>query len=265
MLKRFLLPACTLLLFALFGIQATAKSQFFFADAGPSSDDEVVDGSELVFARLVYRSGPFRGGGGCGNWRTDWYEADAHFMLGVERLSNIRVRLDDYVSVPIMDPTLFDYPLVYAVEVGCMELSEPEATRLREYMERGGFLVVDDFWGTRQWQTFHLQLEKLFPNREIEPMALSHGIFHSFYDIDEILQVPVYTSACRGGPTWEQDGYTPYALAVFDDGRRPMLMINHNTDLGDAWEHADMPCYPHKYSGFAYRMGINFIVYAMTH
>jgi hypothetical protein len=199
------------------------------------------------------------------SWRTDWHEADAHFMLGVDRLSNIRVFLEDYISVAIMDPKLFDYPLIYAVEVGFMELTQAEADRLREYMERGGFLVVDDFWGTRQWQSFNNQVRKIFPDREVEQIPLAHEVLHSFYDIDEILQVPVVTSGCYGGATYEQDGYVPYALAVFDDDRRPMLMINHNTDLGDAWEHADMPCYPHKYSGYAYRMGINFIVYAMTH
>ena len=146
-----------------------------------------------------------------------------------------------------------------------MELSQQEADRLREYMERGGFMVVDDFWGTREWQSFSRQIQKIFPDRAVEEIPLTHEVFHSFYDIDEILQVPVVNSGCYGYPTWEQDGYTPYAMAVFDDSRRPMLMINLNTDLGDAWEHADVPCYPHKYSGYAYRLGLNFIVYAMTH
>jgi Domain of unknown function (DUF4159) len=241
-----------------------ARAQFFFDDGRPRTE-VAVDGSEFVFARLIYRSGRFRGSRGCGNWRTDYPNADVKFMFGVERLSNIRILVDERIQVDIMEPALFDYPLVYAVEVGCMELSEAEAGRLREYMERGGFLVVDDFWGTAQWDNFSRQVRKLFPDREVEEIPRDHGVFHSFFDIDETLQVPVYRSACRGGPTYEQDGYKEYALAVFDDARRPMLMINHNTDLGDAWEWADLPCYPHKYSGFAYRMGINFIVYAMTH
>lgn len=263
MLKRLALVACMTLMMV---SDSLPRSQFFFGDA-EDGNTAAVDGSEFVFARLLYGSGlanfGFRGRGN--TWSTDWPEADAHFMLGVDRLSNIRIVLDDFVTVPIMDPDLFNYPLLYAVEVGYMELTQQEADRLREYMERGGFMIVDDFWGTREWASFNRQLQKIFPDREVEDVPLTHEIFHSFYDIDEVLQVPVYTSGCRGGPTWEQDGYTPYAFAIFDDDRRPMLMINHNTDLGDAWEWADLPCYPHEYSGYAYRLGLNFIVYSMTH
>lgn len=235
-----------------------------------SSRDQgvVADGSEFVFARLQYGSGlsNFRGfGRRRGSWATDWPEADSHFMLGIDRLTNIRIVLDDYISVAPGDPAIFDYPLVYAVEVGRWYLDQQEADQLREYLERGGFLVVDDFWGTYQWNDFYGQLKKIFPTREVEEIPLSHPIFHSFYDIDEILQVPNIGNARRGGPTWEQDGYTPHALGIFDDDRRPMVVINFNTDLGDAWEWADDPSYPHFYSGFAYRMGINFIVYSMTH
>jgi hypothetical protein len=186
-------------------------------------------------------------------------------MLGIERLSNARIDLDARVTVAPLDPELFDYPLVYAVEVGSWYFNDEEAARMREYMERGGFLVVDDFWGTLQWDDFSRQLAKVFPDREVEPIPLSHAVFHSFYDIDEIIQVPSIR-ICRGSSqTWQGDGYTPYVLGVFDDDRRLMMAINFNTDLGDAWEWADDPCYPHFYSGFAYRMGINFIVYAMTH
>lgn len=262
MLKRLLMATCmTTGAILLLAPESLPRGQFFFDDGSPR-ENVVVDGTEFVFARLIYRSGR---SGGCGNWHTDYPEADRKFMIGVERLSNIRILLDEFIPVEIMEPALFDFPLVYAVEVGCMDLSQAEAERLREYMERGGFLIVDDFWGTLQWENFNHQVRKLFPDREVETIPQTHQVFHSFYDIDQILQVPVYTSACRGGRTYEQDGYDPYALAVFDDDRRPMLMINHNTDLGDAWEWADLPCYPHKYSGFAYRMGINFIVYAMTH
>jgi hypothetical protein len=219
------------------------------------------DGSEFVFARLAYPGGYM---GGRSSWSTDWPEADRHFMLGMDRLTNIRVVLDDYVSIAPSDPDLFDYPLVYAVEVGRWYLSQGEADLLREYMERGGFLVVDDFWGTLQWDYFYRELVKIFPDREVEDIPMGHPVFHSFYDIAEILQVPGI-GYCRGNPTWQQDGYTPRALGVYDDDRRLMMAINFNTDLGDAWEHADDPCYPHMFSGFAYRMGINFIVYAMTH
>jgi hypothetical protein len=234
--------------------------------AETAPDDAGADGSEFVFARLVYGSG-FRGWGrrGRGSWATDWPKADKQFIFGVDRLSNVRVVLDEDVAIQIMDPKLFSYPFVYAVEVGHMELSQPEADQLREYMDRGGFLVVDDFWGTYEWQNFSYNMKMIFPDKEAEQIPMSHPIFHAFYDIDEILQIPNINNGCGGYRTHEGDGYVPYALAVFDDKRRPMMVINYNTDLGDAWEWADQPCYPNEFSGMAYRMGINFIVYSMTH
>ena len=227
-----------------------------------------VDGSEFVFARLRYNEGlsNFRGWGGRPSWAVDWPKADKQFIFAIDRMSNVRVVLDKDVAIDIMDPNLFSYPFLYALEVGRgMTLSTPEAERLREYMLRGGFLVIDDFWGTYEWQNFYAQLHKIFPDREPEEIPLTHQIFHSFFDIPEILQVPNVNNGCRGGPTYQRDGYVPHALAIFDDDRRPMMVINFNTDIGDAWEWADVECYPNRYAGYAFRMGINWIVYSMTH
>lgn len=251
-------------------IGSLSSAQDIGALFGRADNTNTTNGYEFVFARLAYGSNIF--GYGRGSWQTDYPEADYKFMLGVERLTNIRIslprnprNLSEYVAVAPSEDEIFDYPLLYAVEVGNWYLSDQDAAMLREYVERGGFLVVDDFWGTRQWADFNGQLAKIFPDREVEDIPLDHPVFHSFYDIDELVQVPNISNARRGGRTWEQDLEDPYALAIFDDDRRPMVMINFNTDLGDAWEWADDPTYPHFYSGFAYRMGINFIVYAMTH
>jgi hypothetical protein len=228
-----------------------------------------VDGSEFVFARLVYREGLANFGGFFGrrgSWATDWPKADKQFIFAINRMSNVRVVLDKDIAIDIMDPNLFSYPFMYALEVGRgMTLSEVEAERLREYMLRGGFLVIDDFWGTLEWRNFYSQLKKIFPDREPEEIPLSHELFHSFFDIDEILQVPNVNNGCYGGPTYQRDGYVPYAMAIFDEDRRPMMVINFNTDIGDAWEWADLECYPNEYAGFAFRMGINWIIYSMTH
>ena len=226
------------------------------------------DGSEFVFARLIYNEGlsNFRGFGRRGSWATDWPKADKQFIYAIDRMSNVRVVMDQDVAIEIMDPNLFSYPLLYALEVGRgMNLSRPEAERLREYMLRGGFLVIDDFWGSYEWRNFYTQLKKIFPEREPEDIPLSHQLFHSFFDIEEILQIPNVNNGCYGGSTSQGDGYVPYAMAIFDDDRRPMMVINFNTDIGDAWEWADLDCYPAQYAGFAFRMGINWIVYSMTH
>ena len=165
-----------------------------------------------------------------------------------------------------MDPDLFKYPFLYVVEPGRgLFLTDVEAERLREYVDRGGFMIFDDFWGTVQWRNFAAQMAKIFPDRQIEEIPKDHEIFHTFYDIDEFLQVPNVSNGIRGGPTWQADGYVPHLLGVFDEKRRLCIAISFNSDIGDAWEWMDHPQYPEKYSGYAYRIGLNFIIYAMTH
>jgi hypothetical protein len=272
-MKRLLLVICLAVIpLPLLGVQFSS-----LRDLLPSSGSGGyggVDGSEFVFARLIYNEG--LGGGGLanfrgfrrggGSWRTDWPEADKHLGIAIDRMSNVRVVLDQDIAIEIMDPNLFSYPFLYALEVGRgMNLSQEEADRLREYMARGGFLVIDDFWGSREWQNWAIQLGKIFPEKEPEPIPIAHPLFHSFFDIDEILQIPNVNNGCRGGPTYEQDGYVPYALGMFDDDRRLMMLINYNTDIGDAWEHADQPCYPNEFADYAFRIAINYIIYSMTH
>ena len=143
-------------------------------------------------------------------------------------------------------------------------LTDAEVKGLREYLLAGGFLVVDDFWGTREWQVFESEIVRVLPEYPIIDLPLDHPIFNTVYKIEEIIQVPSLYNA-QGGPTWQRDGYVPAAKGIFDDKGRLMVVINWNTDLGDAWEWAERPEYPLMYSAFAVEMGINFIVYAMSH
>ena len=186
-----------------------------------------------------------------GAWMTDTWDADYQFMWGVQRLTNARMYMKPH-PMKITDPDLFKYPYVYAVEVGQMELKQEEADRLREYLLRGGFWHCDDFWGLRQWNQFARQVRKIFPDREIVEIPLTHEVFHTFYDIDEMLQPP-------------NDYREPHVRGVFDDTGRLMILITYNSDLGDAWEWMDDPDYPAKFTGYAYRLGMNAIIYAMTH
>lgn len=220
---------------------------------------------EFVFTRLIYR-GPYGGRGFRGSsWATDYPEADWKFMWGVQRLTNLRIQMEEH-AIETMDPRLFRYPFLYVVEPGRgMTFSDTEAKQLREYVDRGGFIVFDDFWGTYQWQTFAAQLRRVFPDREVEEIPRDHEIWHCFYDIDAFMQVPNISNGIRGYQTHEQDGYVPYLLGIFDEKRRLNVVISFNSDLGDAWEWMDHPQYPEKFSGYAYRIGINFIIYAMTH
>jgi hypothetical protein len=221
---------------------------------------------EFYFTRLIYPSG---GGFGRGNsWAVDYPEADYKFMWGVERMTNITVHPDEN-AVDINDPKLFNYPYLYVVEPGRgggMNLNPQQVRILREYLDRGGFLHIDDFWGLYEFANFEREMRKLFPDRRMEELPLSHEIFHTFFDVDQVMQIPGVGAACNGGRTWQDPSDTrPRIFGISDDLGRVKVVITYNSDLGDAWEHMDEPCYPELFSGQAYRMGINFIVYAMTH
>lgn len=198
------------------------------------------------------------------DWATDFPKADEQFLFVFGRLMPL---LDLYRGpnpVRLDDPELRRFPFLYALEVGDMDLTEAEIEGLRGYLEAGGFLLVDDFWGTREWENFERQIARVLPGRPIVEISVDHPLLHQFFDIDEIIQVPSLYNA-RGGPTYERDGRVPHLRGIFDEDGDLMVAINWNTDLGDAWEWSEQPDYPLEYSNFAYEMAINFIVYAMTH
>ena len=126
--------------------------------------------------------------------------------------------------------------------------------------------MIDDFWGSNEWDDFEKEIKKIFPEKEIFEITIEHPIFHTVFDIEKILQVPVVSYAyCNGCPTYEQDGYEPHVKGIFDEKKRLMVVIFFNTDTMDAVEWADEPKYPHHFSAYAYKIFVNTIVYAMTH
>jgi hypothetical protein len=215
---------------------------------------------EFTFARAAY-SGT---GWGWGSWSTDFPKADRQFLIGVQRLTRIDAYGGEH-AVRLDDPELLRYPFLYAVEVGRMALTEDEVLGLRRYLAAGGFLLVDDFWGSWEWDVFEAEIHRVLPGRPIVDLSLDHPVFHTVYEIDELLQVPNVRNGMMGGPYWERDGYVPFCRGVYDEDGRLVVMINWNSDLGDAWEWAENPYYPLDRSTFAYQLGINAIVYAMTY
>ncbi len=215
---------------------------------------------EFTFTRLIYRGHGWRGS----SWAVDYPKADIQFLYGLRKLSDFTFVNSEQQALPIDDPGIFEYPFVYAVEVGYMQLSAQEAAHLREYLLRGGFLVVDDFHGEYEWRNFYRQIKKVFPEYEPFDLPPDHPIFHCYYDIDDLIQVPglqyVYS-----GQTWEKGGFKQRYMGIEDETGRLMVMINHNVDLGDAWEWAEQEVYPRRYADLAFRLGINYIIYAMTH
>ena len=221
--------------------------------------------SEFYFARLAFGAyGREYGSSRREPWLRDWPEADFHFTQGLGRLTRI-VTTQDNRHVRIDDDALFDYPVVYAVKVGFMRLTDWEAARLREYLSRGGFLIVDDFHGPDEWAEFAASVHRIFPERPILDIPSEDAVFHVLYDLDQRTQIPGAQAIWRG-VTWEDvRGKTPYWRGVYDSDGRLVLAINFNMDLGDAWEHADQAFYPEQLTTLAYRFGINYVIYAMTH
>ncbi len=220
--------------------------------------------SEFTFVRAIYSS-PFRGRR-WGSWATDFPEADNHFIAGVRFWSG--ANLDISVKpeqLPILDDRLFGYPLIYFVEPGYMDLSEDEAARLREYVARGGFLFLDDFWGDYEWENVRVQMHRVFPNSPVDDLPPEHPLFHSYFDLDGVVQVPGISAWLGRGVTYEKGGVVPHYMGVEDGKGRLVAFIARNCDLGDAWEWIDDPRYPIEYGLAAYKVGINVITYAMTH
>ena len=229
--------------------------------------DSPLPGVEFEFTRLVYTENPefSRGWGGLGSrrWMTDAPEAETHLLQGIKRLTRVSASSEG-TAVRLDDDALFDRPFLYAVEVGHWYLSEGEAARLREYLDRGGFLMVDDFHGTREWEGFMASMRRVYPDRPVVDLPVSDEVFHVLYDLIERPQIPnVYGAA--SGRTWEQDGYVPHWRGIYDENGRLSVVINFNMDLGDAWEHADNPQYPQPLTALAYRYAIDYLLYSMSH
>jgi hypothetical protein len=216
---------------------------------------------EFTFARLIYGSDGWRR-----SWTTDYPKADEQFIMGLRNwVRSGLVISDDPVAISMLDKKLFNYPFIYAVEPGYMELSQEDAAALREYLLRGGFLILDDFWGEYEWYNVQEQVRKIFPEHSIQELPLDHPLFHCYFDIEEVIQVPNVSNAIYYGRTDEKGGVVPHFDAVVNDEGRVMIFIARNSDNGDAWEWIDEPRYPLKYGLAAYRLGMNVIVYAMTH
>ena len=219
--------------------------------------------SEFYWSRLQYNSsyGGFRGYGG--GWSQDYPQADNDCLIALRRLT--RINSPSPLSVVDLESDhLFDYPWIYAINVQAWAFTDEEAKRLHDYLLKGGFLMVDDFHGTDDWEHFMAGMRMVLPDRPVEDLKDNDEIYHVLYDINEKFQIPseVYVAT---GRTYEKDGYVPKWRAIRNDRGRIMVAICANMHLGDAWEWADDPNYPEKFSGLAFRIVLNYITYAMTH
>ena len=274
-LKRFLLPALLLaaLLIPTLGQRPFDDFQNFRQRRRPQAQQQQSGPSfgEYTFVRTIYDS-PARGGRGYGygygggTWTTDYPNADNNFIVGLREWAGTNLKIAPRPEqIAIMDDRIFDYPIIYFVEPGFLELSDEQAARLREYVARGGFMFFDDFWGVYEWENLETQLRKVWPEGYTpKDLPLSHPIFHSYLDVEEVVQVPNIYNAIRG-ETSEKGGIVPNYMGVEDKNGRIVTFISFNCDLGDAWEWINDSRYPVKYGLPAYKLGINVVIYAMSH
>ncbi len=227
----------------------------------------------FTFARLRYTAGGY-GGFGFGRgrpnrWATDTPDSDLNLSFRLQQMTSMKVSPDGRY-LRLTDPDLADYPFVYIVEPGGLYLSEPEVAALRKYLLNGGFLMLDDFWGTQEWNVMEHELKKVFPERSFTELPLTHPIYHCVFEIKEKGQVPGISHwRYSGGDTSErgEDSAVVHHRAIFDDKGRIMVMATHNTDNGDGWEReGEEHEYFEKFSEkISYPLGINIIFYVMTH
>lgn len=219
--------------------------------------------AEFHMARLAYFSPGCAGSRGRCNsyWAIDYPDAEAHFIPALERFTRIDSSVDS-AHVRLSDDALFDHPFLFLQQPGVNRGFDPtdeDAERLREYLMRGGFLVADDFHGEREWEVFEYAMQRVLPGYAIVDIPEDNLLLSIIYDLDQRTQIPgqrhLY-QGMRGPPHWR---------GIYDADGRLMVAINHNIDMGDAWEHADDPGYPVEMTALAYRFGVNYVIYAMTH
>ena len=232
--------------------------------------------TEWAFARLMYPSTRrgigggygFRGNGdwreGYSIWTQDYPRADRHFSEAVRRLTRLHARsVEQPVNLDDGDD-VYNWPWLYAVQVGQWKLTDAQAGKFREYLLRGGFFMCDDFWGQEQWLNFLESMQRVLPGRPVVDIPEGDPVLGTVYDLHDRYQVPGarYRST---GVTWKCQGCPARWRGIYDDQGRLVVAISFNSDIGDSWEWADDPLYDEKFSALGIRIGINYIVYSMTH
>ena len=188
-------------------------------------------------------------------WSHDYPAGEQHFMKILNEVTYLAPHTEETDILPLDSPDLFRYPVAYLCEPGTWTMSDAEAANLRQYLLKGGFLIIDDF-RLQHWPNFEAQISRVLPEGKIFDVALDNLVFHAFFEI-KTLDVPQY-----------YDPPPAYFRAIFEDNdpsKRVMVMINYNTDISEYWEWSDTGLKPIDESNEAYKLGVNYIIYGMTH
>ncbi len=222
--------------------------------------------TEFILGRLMWpgRAGNF-GGRGRNQWTIDYPKGDRTFAAAIRRLTRIHVRSVEQPVGPEDGDEIFNWPYLHVAMPTNWYFSEAEAAKIREYLLRGGFMLCDSYFGTTEWEGFLVGMRQIFPDLKIDDIPRTDPAFHAVYDINETYQVANFRSMIGRGATYRGDGSDPHFRAVRDGKGRIVVAMTFNNDLGDSWQLADEPRYPEKYSALGIRLGVNLVVYTLTH
>ncbi|MDA2929954.1 DUF4159 domain-containing protein [Acidobacteria bacterium AH-259-O06] len=240
------------------GLLTVLVIQFLVVEGGISSPTPSLDAvgqresTEFTFARVQFNS--YGRWGRTPGWAHDYPRAERNFLTILSDVTGIQTSPESYVIVQLDDPEIMKYPILYFSEPGSWNITSEEAENFREYVRRGGFAIFDDFDGRRDWLNFYSCIKRVFPERDLELLTLENPIFHCFYDIETLDMIPPMR--------YRED---PLFYGMWDEGGRIQIVVNFNNDLGDFWEWSDESIFPIHLSNEAYKFGVNYIIYAMSH
>lgn len=187
-------------------------------------------------------------------WSHDWPRGTQHLMKIMAEVTRLDANPDGRI-VSFDSEEIFRYPIAYMCEVGFLDLTPTEAKNMREYLLRGGFLIVDDFREDRSLEHFKEELKKVFSDRYLEELPRSHSVFNCFYDISDVFPIPPYSRSLQ-----------PRYLGMADDYGRLMIVVNFNNDLSEYWEYPENPFRSlESSSNEAFKYGVNYLLYALAH
>jgi hypothetical protein len=226
-------------------------------DEIPSHDEMPRSESKFTFARFSYQVPNIAFWGPLGDqgppWSHDWPDSEEHFMKILAEVSKLEVNPGGHI-ISFDSEECFKYPIAYFCEMGYLNLAEREVVNMREYLLRGGFLIIDDFRGDRALQNFRYQMKRVFPDRPLEEVPRTDPIWTCFYDISKLFIQPPY-----------QRFLFPQYFGIRDDKGRLMMIVNYNNDISDYWQWSNNPLQPIDETNEAYKYGVNFVMYALSH
>lgn len=271
MFRSIVLSMC--LAVAGFGAAALFAQVPYYVRGGRITQGELPpERSGFTFCRLVYER-TYSEPSGSG-WNTDYPMADQNLMIRLSELTNARITTHGegdpaHALVAATDDAIFQCPFLYAADAGTIGWSDYEVERMREFFDKGGILWVDDFWGDLAWSRWLEQIHRVLPEYETVEIPLDHPVYSTFYFVERVPQIPSIQSWRRSGGETSERGIeteTPRISGIFDENGALLVIMSHNTDIADGWEReAEDWAFFHAFSPYGYAVGINFVVWSMTH